>query len=89
MTKMAHVERGSDEWAGMWAALASCFDIDAVDEETGESWQYMGSHDEGAGWKHGFRHRSLHGQRIYRNVSASVDWVPETFIEHDFEALPF
>ena len=54
------VERDSEEWNAMWRALASkplnaglADPVCALDESTGERWQYMGTYD---GW-HEFRHR--------------------------------
>jgi hypothetical protein len=86
---MGQVVRDSDEWTAMWRGLASGYDIDATDEETGESWQYMGSHDEGYGWQHSFRHRSLQGQRLCVNVGASAGWAPVSFTEFDLDTMPF
>lgn len=89
ITKTAQVEYDSDEWTAMWRGLATGYDIDARDEETGEAWQYMGSHDEGAGWRRGFRHRSLQGQRLCVNVGATAGWAPAKVYEYDLDTMPF
>jgi hypothetical protein len=86
---MGQVVRNSDEWTAMWRGLATGYDIDAIDEDSGEVWQYMGSHDEGAGWQHSFRHRSLQGQRLCVNVGASAGWAPVSFSEFDLDTIPF
>lgn len=89
ITKTAQVTIDSAEWHAMWRGLATGYDIDAVDADSGESWQYMGSHNNGAGWQHSFRHRSLRGQRIYRNVGASANWAPAKVCEYDLDSIPF
>ncbi len=49
---------------------------DPVMENDGECWQYMGSSDNGDGWKHTFRHRShpATNDRVIVNVPASIGW---------------
>ena len=57
---MYFVKRTSILWLLIWSKLATCElnrkiadPFDAFDQESGECWQYMGSH----GRKHQFRHR--------------------------------
>lgn len=41
----------------------------------GEVWQYMGTvRDQHRRWVHQFRHRHLNGERVYRNIRASLYW---------------
>lgn len=80
--RVRFVERGSREWARMWAGLgAKGYKLPedgahrpcpACCPETGECWQYMGTVLDLAGveW-HQFRHRNYPGRgRVYVNVCA-------------------
>jgi hypothetical protein len=59
-------------WSRVWSLLQAKYgSVECLDEETGESWQYMGSSipstnpaDEFMG-EHQFRHRNLRGARVY------------------------
>jgi len=54
----AFVETGNPEWPLMWSQVPEpayqC-------PESGEVWQYMGSHRKGDGFEHEFRHRCFRG----------------------------
>lgn len=72
-----HLTRQTRGWTRAWAVLARSFDIDAADDVTGETWQYMGTAWEvcrlrGRVGDHQFRHRSLNGARVYAEVRAEA-----------------
>lgn len=73
--------RDSAAWVEAWAALLEEFgDTVCQDPDTGECWQYMGTERSTSGlWTHCFRHRALHGKRVYRHYQASA---PETVVFH-------
>lgn len=69
------VTRDSDEWERMWSA----FPGPEANPLSGEEWQYMGSVQTPAGWRHEFRHRdhpTLTPARRYNHVTASAGWQP-------------
>jgi len=79
---IAFLAMGSDEWDRAWTALAR----DTVNRkvagdrrtathpETGECWQYMGTHymRSHGGWVHDFRHRMhpAYGERLVCQIDA-------------------
>lgn len=81
---MAFLARETPEWDAAWAAIALTHgDTACRHEETGDTWQYMGSAkfdrpDGTALWVHQFRHRCLPstGDRAYCQVSATAAWEP-------------
>ena len=71
----------SREWHCAWKGLAEVTgddDFTALDPESGEVWQYMGSVLYGRSWVHTFRHRChpLGHQRRVLHVPASEAWEP-------------
>jgi hypothetical protein len=79
-------EADTPELTHAWGHIIAAYgDASCLDQDTGEVWQYMGSHNgptnsgTGAGtWKHTFRHRCLPatGERTYVDVRASSVWRP-------------
>lgn len=78
MSEIRHVDRTSDEWDAMWAALGRVVgDMADRDPQSGEVWQYMGT----VAGEHQFRHRQrpasaarilgeVHVDRVYINLDA-------------------
>ena len=71
-SKTIGVEPHDAEWEKMWHGLYSKFS-DHKCENTGETWQYMGTWIVDGYWVHQFRHRSYFGERKYFNVQPSTD----------------
>lgn len=85
--QMTYIERDSVEWLAAWRALGAASlaaygtdDVEAIDVESGESWQYLGSSYVGDGaWMHHFRHRRhpKSGRREYIDLPATAGFQPE------------
>jgi hypothetical protein len=95
---VALLSRGSPEWIRAWnvvrfedrrireaAGQPGPGDQASPHPETGETWQYMGTHREPGGpWVHRFRHRThpATGERATVDVPALSRWAPA------LEAIP-
>ena len=71
----------SAEWKAAWKAMAQRMndpDCEALDPDSGEVWQYMGSLRRARLWEHEFRHRwhPRIQQRIVFSVPATRGWKP-------------
>lgn len=67
MNQFRFLKRTDPGWTRAWNVITERYgDPACTDEDTGESWQYMGT----AGDMHEFRHRSLKGIRTYDRVPA-------------------
>jgi hypothetical protein len=67
------------EWRFAWRRLierTGDADCEALDEESGEVWQYMGTELHGDRWLHTFRHRHhpVRKERCYVRVGADPNW---------------
>lgn len=71
----AWMGRDAIGWDRSWGIIASRYgDTVCRCQETGESWQYMGTYtSNGVPTRHCFRHRSLNGQPRYDHVEAQSD----------------
>lgn len=68
------------EWRYAWRrlkALTADKDLEALDEETGEVWQYMGVGSFEGTWVHSFRHRHhpILKRRWYVNVPVTTKFL--------------
>lgn len=80
-THEAWIRPRSREWNAAWARLADVTgdrDFAAVNERSGEAWQYMGTYKRGGEWEHQFRHRDhpSNDQRWLLNLPVSKSWRP-------------
>ena len=71
---------GTREWKYAWGrlvALTADRDWEALDEESGEVWQYMGVGCFEGRWVHSFRHRHhpILARRWYINVPVTQKWL--------------
>ena len=77
---LAWLRPRSKEWNAAWALMAEWTgdpDREALDEESGQVWQYMGTHRPRGEWLHSFRHREHPREgRWVLNVPASKGWKP-------------
>lgn len=79
---MTFLKVRSKEWNAAWKALAEATgDVDrtALNQRSGEAWQYMGSEKRLRGWEHSFRHRDhpSTNERVYVWVRATGGWLPD------------
>jgi len=79
------IEKKEPEWEIAWKELARRTgdpDCEALDEPSGEVWQYMDSFLGAAGWVHEFRHRHhpVTGDRRYVRIPATPGWKPKVVI---------
>jgi hypothetical protein len=71
------LEVGCEEWEKAWNSLKEEFEDTSCEcPQTGEVWQYMGTMKKVFGYVHSFRHRSLNGERRYREYLATRGWTP-------------
>lgn len=78
------IKQGTHEWNWMWEWLASHPINEGIEEPSiatheGESWQYMGSYQQGNRVLHTFRHRQhpRYNKVETVSVSASKDFTPD------------
>jgi hypothetical protein len=81
-SEWAMLKPRSSEWNAAWKAMAERTgdaDFVAMDDQTGEVWQYMGTvRRSRTAWEHEFRHRAHPTMRcrVYLTVPASKGWKP-------------
>lgn len=84
-SSIAFFGRDTKEWHWAWKAMAEFTgdsDFTALDAESGEAWQYMGSTLRRGRWQHSFRHRQHPRlrRRVVIEVPASERWWPRRVI---------